>query len=439
MPGAFEKAEQYLLSLSNIPREEYMKNPRDCAVYLKRLQFFLDLLGNPEKSIPHYIHVTGTSGKGSVVNFLHSILTSAGKKVGSLSSPHPTYITERWKVRGSVMSKKEFASLVNQIRPVLDTYIQKTPYDMISYGELMTAMGLLYFKQKKVSWAILEVGCGGRYDATNVIPKKDVAVITNIGLDHVGLIGETKEEIAHEKAGIISKGARVFTAEKNTKILKVIQKACAKKGAALTRSPKHVISKPEYSLDGTTFSYGKKKYKTSSLGAHQVKNAALAIDVADAIGIPALHIHKGIAQAVQDVRMELVSKKPLIMVDTAHNPDKMKTTVQALREIHTKGIHLVVGFSENKQVQKMITQLCKLPLKSVSCTRNTINPFRRVADIHMLKRSFQKKMTRVPVSCFLDPKEALLFAKQKHKKDELILITGSTFLGGELRDHLKKS
>jgi len=113
----FAEAYNYLLSFQNLPRKEYMNDPRHCQIYLKRLQFFLNILGNPEKKIPHYIHITGTSGKGSVVSFLHSILHSAGKKVGSTQSPHPTTILERWKIGNKDMSKKEFVDIITLIKP----------------------------------------------------------------------------------------------------------------------------------------------------------------------------------------------------------------------------------------------------------------------------------------------------------------------------------
>jgi len=222
------QAEQFILSLSNIERKEYLSPYTQHDLYLKRLQFFLDLLGNPEKKIPHYIHVTGTSGKGSVCLMLDSILRADGRKVGTLTSPHASVIQERWTINGKMMTGKDFAEIVTEIKPKFDEYIRKSPYDMVSYFEIMTAIALYYFAKKKVEWAILEVGMGGRYDSTNVIPHKDIAVITNIGLDHTEVLGNTKEKIAYEKAGIIKRGCAVFTAEKNKKVLRVIEKECRK-------------------------------------------------------------------------------------------------------------------------------------------------------------------------------------------------------------------
>ena len=133
----FFEAEEYLLSLSKIHRREFMKDPKQCDVYIKRLQFFLDIVGNPEKKIPHYIHVTGTSGKGSVTNMLHSILRASGKCVGSTISPPETMITERWRVDNHIMSKAEFISLVERIKKATDIYLRTSPYDPISFLSLL--------------------------------------------------------------------------------------------------------------------------------------------------------------------------------------------------------------------------------------------------------------------------------------------------------------
>src|SRR3989338_869613 len=133
---SFTEAYNYLLSLSNLPRREYMTDPRHCGIYLKRVRFFLDLIGNPEKKIPHYIHIAGTSGKGSTTAFIHNILQMGGKHVGSTYSPHPTIITERWKMGGRYITKTEFIAIVAFLKPKLVFFKQKTAYEMLSFFEL---------------------------------------------------------------------------------------------------------------------------------------------------------------------------------------------------------------------------------------------------------------------------------------------------------------
>jgi len=398
-----------------MPRKEYMTAPRQCGWYLDRLQFFLNILGNPEKKIPHYIHVTGTNGKGSVVSFLHSILHTAGKDVGSTYSPHPTSITERWKVGNKYMTQEEFVKLVKYIKPKLDEYIRTTPYDMLSFFELTEAIGFVYFVRKKVKWVILEVACGGRYDASNVIPHKDVAVITNIGLDHVGIIGNNKEDIAREKSGIISYKCSVFTSEKSTKMLEIIQKECVKRKVTLK------ITKPNH------------LYKPNILGKHQITNATLCADIAQQLDISKKHIQQGLKNAFQPLRMEIVSKNPTIILDAAHNIDKIKSTVQTIQKLKYKNLHLIIGFSGDKHITQMLKLLASLRPKTIAITRNTINPFRKTADVQAIHKQYKKLLPDVKITIFLDPDDALTWSKKQANKKDLILSTGSIFVSGELR------
>ncbi|MEK7084472.1 MAG: Mur ligase family protein, partial [Patescibacteria group bacterium] len=372
----YPHAEQFLLSLSNLPRRRYMDDTKKNDVYLKRLKFFLNLIGNPEKKIPHYIHVTGTSGKGSVSTFLASILSASGQKTGLMISPHPTELRERWQINGVLMPKKNFVRIIEKFKPLLDRYERESPYDALSFFDLTTAIGLFYFAQKRVSWAVLEVGCGGRLDSTNVIPKKDIAVITNVGLDHTEVLGDTKEKIAFEKAGIITRGCRVFTMEKNPNVLRVIERECKKKRVKISDF-RFQISDLKQNLSDISFSYQGNTYKLSCLGTHQAHNAALCIDIAHSLNVPTRAIQKGLSRAKLPLRMEIVQKNPLVILDGAHNPDKIKTTVATVqswqklpdaspsleggvgggsRVERDRRIHLILGFSENKNIAAMLRQ-----------------------------------------------------------------------------------
>jgi len=451
----FEQSYSFLLSLSNMSRKEYMAGETAGKWYMKRLKFFLDMLGNPEKNIPHYIHVTGTSGKGSVTSFLHSILEASGKQVGATFSPHPSIITERWKIGNRYMSKQEFAEIVSYLKPKLDEYIQTTPYDMLSFFELTEVIGFLYFKKHKVDWLVLEVGCGGRYDSSNIIPYKDVAVITNIGLDHVSIIGNNKTEIAYEKSGIIKKGCAVFTSEKNKELCAIIQKECDKEKVELhiSHNTHHIPS--TYDTQQITFEYKNYSYTLSVQGLHQIKNAILCIDIARYLNIPIHTIQKGLQRAHQPLRMEVIQKNPLIILDGAHNVDKIKTTVATIQSMYnnlaqTSGIidnrpssshlHLIIGMSANKQLGTMIKELAKLNPTTIAITRNTANIFRKTADLQELKKLCEKYCTNKPhIKLFLDPLDAYHSTKQKTKKCDILLVTGSIYLSGELRKNIKKN
>lgn len=434
----YTEAENYLLSLSNIPRQEYMSDPKACATYLKRMEYFLSLIGNPHKQIPHYIHVTGTSGKGSVTTFLHSILTKAygANAVGSTISPHPTTLTERWRVGNTHMSKKEFVEIVAYLKPCLEEYLRKSPHDMLSYFDLTTIIAFVYFAKKKVTWAVVEVGCGGRYDSTNVIPNPDITVITNVGLDHTEILGDTKEKIAYEKAGIIKKGSLVFTGDKEPNVLDIISQECYKnKARGLHIIPNGTHTTATTTLAGTSFIYNNTSYHLRTLGVHQIHNAILCIEIAKALNISDSEIQKGLALAEQPLRMQVVSTKPIVILDGAHNADKIMSTARTVAELNQqekRAIHLVVGFSENKDLATMITSLAALKPASVYCTRNTSNPFRKAAHPRDIARAFKKKLPKTKVEMFLDPQDAVEQAMTHAKKDAMILVTGSIFLSGEL-------
>lgn len=440
----FFEAEEYLLSLSKIHRREFMKDPKQCDVYIKRLQFFLDIVGNPEKKIPHYIHVTGTSGKGSVTNMLHSILRASGKRVGSTISPPETIITERWRVDNHIMSKAEFISLVKRIKKATDIYMRTSPYDPISFFELTTVIALLYFAEKNVEWAVVEVGCGGRYDATNVIPHKDIAIITSIGLDHTEIIGNTRELIAHEKAGIITKGCHVFTQESKKHIRDIIYKEADKKHAiSCTYVPKACAKDIAIDWSGTHFSCDETSYQLPCIGEHQAGNAVLVIKAAEQIGISAKAIKKGLSSVNQKIRCEVVSREPYIILDSAHNDDKIKATITTIQTLISqkkiKQVHLLIGITHGKTVHNMIKELSKLHPVRISCTRQNITTLRTAENPATLGAWAKKYAKQAEIELFIDAEEALAWSKKGLKKGDLLLITGSGFIAGELRPRLTKA
>ncbi|MEK7084756.1 MAG: cyanophycin synthetase, partial [Patescibacteria group bacterium] len=201
-----------------------------------------------------------------------------------------------------------------------------------------------------------------------------------------------------------------------------------------------------------SFSYQENTYKLSCLGIHQARNAALCIDIARSLNVPIKAIQRGLASAKLPLRMEIVHKNPLIILDGAHNPDKMKTTVAAVKTITQENkkikkqirksglsvypditVHLILGFSENKNIAAMLRQLATLTPKTIACTRNTVNPFRKVYDPGDLQKQCQKYMPHAMANIFLDPADAVQWSKKQTKKGDVLLITGSIFLSGEIR------
>ena len=424
---AYHNATQELLDFINsIPKKEYMKDYRECEIYLTRTRWFLQLLGNPEKRIPHYVHIAGTSGKGSTTQMVHEILLAAGKHVGSTYSPHPTTIIERFRVDDQLISVPEYMDLCRDMMRALRITAAVSPYGMISFFELMFCMTVEYFARTGVEHAVIEVGCGGRFGASNVIPTPDVTVITNIGWDHMDLLGHTLPKIAWEKAGIIKEGTIFITGEKRKSVLKVFKEELKKfpaKKELYVDAPTSI----EVDLDGTTFKYKKKEYRMEIIGAHQAQNAALAIETAQALRISQKHIAEGLKNLKRPTCMEIIARDPLIIIDSAHNEDKMKSTAGAIKKVARGDVHLIIGIAENKRLKKIMDTISPLATK-VYTTRFTKNSYRAAAKPSALSKLAKRARS------FADPKKALAAARKNAKPQDTIIITGSIFLAGELRE-----
>lgn len=443
----YQEAYEYFDSLHNLPREYKGKgNWQNSPTILRSVRLMLKMAGNPELKIPHYIHVTGTSGKGSVSMMLSEILKAQGFKVGLITSPHPTKITERWQINNQSMSDDDFVQMVTDLKPVWDKYVHQAHFTFPSMVSLNTIIALYYFAKNKVDFAILEVACGGKNDGTNVIPYKDVAVITNIGLDHISILGNTKELIAENKAGIITKGCHVITAERDPKIIKILEIAAKKKrassfeGVKTDRYGDHKDVNLKQNWEGTDFTINNVSYHLNNLGQHQIDNAKVAIAAAKKIGIKDEVIQAGLAATEFPIRFEVVSSKPYVILDGAHNADKIKAAILGIKKLQSKynKLHLLIGFSDNKDHASFLKELLSLEPASLSCTRFTKNIFRRTADPKKLMSQALKIKSELKTAAFLDPEAALAWSLKQASKNDLVLVTGSMFLSGELRPHFKK-
>lgn len=443
----YQEAYEYLDSLHNLPRQYHGKgNWQNSPTILRSVRLMLKMAGNPELKIPHYIHVTGTSGKGSVSMMVSQILRAQGFKVGLITSPHPTKITERWQINNCSMSEKDFVQMVIDLKPVWDEYIHSANFTFPSMVSLNTIIALYYFAKNKVDFAILEVACGGKNDGTNVIPHKDVAIITNIGLDHISILGNTKEQIAINKSGIITKGCNVITAERDPRIIKILEIAARKKkassfeGIETDRYGDKQLVAIKQDWNGTNFELDNVKYHLNNLGYHQIANAKVAIAAAKRLGITDKVIQAGLAATEFPIRFEVVSQKPYVILDGAHNADKVKATVLGVKNLKNKykDLHLLIGFSDNKDHGTFLKELLTLKPKSIACTRFTKNIFRKTADPKKLMAAALKINSKLKVAAFLDPEAALTWSQKQAKKDDLVLVTGSMFLSGELRSIFRK-
>src|SRR3989338_1552986 len=292
---SYEHALTYLLALEK----------KGIFLSVETTQKALEHLGYPHRKFPSVL-VAGTNGKGSTVAMLSSILKAAGYRVGMYISPHLLDVRERIQIDGKMIGKSELISLVNE----LDLFLKKTKIDL-SFFEFMTVMAFLYYARQKVDFAVVEVGLGGRLDATNVLTPL-VSVITSIDFDHQRLLGNTLSKIATEKAGIIKSKGTVVAAVSQSKIQRQFQSICKKRKAKLFILGRDFFIEPHFEL--------------SLLGkAHQRKNAACAIATARLLrrkgwALSEEAIQKGLASTTWPGRLEIIHRKPLVMLDGAHNP-----------------------------------------------------------------------------------------------------------------------
>ncbi len=422
----------FLWSLKNLPPVKVFKGLsgfEQRRLHAPRLDFLLDILGRPEKSIK-YIHITGTSGKGSVTAMVHSMLCEAGFKAGCFFSPHITTELERIKLGDKLIAPGEFADLLEELKPHLTRCALESRYGVPSFFEIILAMSFLHFKRNKCQYVVLEVGVGGEYDPTNLIDSCEVAVITNVGIDHKNVLGKTKSEIARDKAGIIKSGCRFVTTEKSPAVIKIFKDVAKSRKPASFSVVGQDLSVLKNDLSGVSFEHEGRRYDLKLLGEHQARNAVLAIEAVKGIVDDPSIIAAGLSKVRMPSRLEVVQEEPLVIVDGAHNPDKMASTVNFVKTLKKKKLNLLTTLAGNKEAFHIFDKV--VPLADKVFLTRFLDHKRQGADLKKLSAAatkFTKKKTEV----FIDPWQALNKALSETGKDDALLLTGSFFLTGELR------
>jgi dihydrofolate synthase/folylpolyglutamate synthase len=419
-------------------------------VKLDRMRRLCQRLGDPQRWFRSVL-VAGTNGKGSVCAMLYSMLRESALRVGLYTSPHIEHVRERvraWtdgptdgerKHGDDWISETDFAAIVREIRGVLeDSPAADTP----TYFEILTVLALLYFKQQRVEVAVLEVGMGGRLDATNVV-EQAVSVITPIDLDHTDVLGTRLEDIAREKAGIIKPGQVVISARQADEAAAVLAQVCAEQGAPLYTSGRDLtVAIHEHTLDGlvVTLTGLRGLYESLEIpvpGRHQAENAALAIGALEALafnGMPYELIERGLSRVVWPGRTEVVHESPLVIMDGAHNAHAAKALAQLLVELcPDKRLHLLIGMSRDKSPEAIGSLLGGLAV-SATCTKSR-NP--RAWNPMQLAEHLAPFCSDVHVMS--DPADAYTYLLNAAPPGDLILVTGSLFLVGELRGALRQA
>lgn len=398
---------------------------------LAKISKLLSCLDNPHKKLS-FIHIAGTNGKGSTAACLASVLSKAGYRVGLYTSPHLTSFTERIKIGNHEISRKD----VDRLTQLLINKARKI--DSITFFEFVTAMALLYFAEKKVDLCILEVGMGGRLDATNVV-SPFISIITNISKEHEYYLGNTLLEIAREKAGIIKKKSSLITGATQANVLTLFRKRCHNLQTEFYCLGKDFSIKTRNnhsSYHGINFNL--EVIKIGLFGDFQYNNAAIALAAIELLRMKDYHIgDKAIYRGLKDVywpgRLEIVKKAPVVILDGAHNPVAMKSLRKVLiKNFNFEKLILILGIMEDKNIKGMLKEIVPYAHKVILCKPN-MNRAASPTSLAGIIKVYNVKHYKVD-----DVKEAILYALSTASKKDLICVAGSLFTVGEAREVFKK-
>ena len=437
----YRQAENYILSFTDyekIPGIAYTSANYD----LRRMERLLQPLGNPHLGT-RTVHIAGTKGKGSTAVMISQTFIAAGYKTGLFTSPHLHTLRERIRINGTMISESDFAALVTKLKPIVEKINNESVYGELTTFEILTAVVFAYFKDSQVDFQVLEVGLGGRLDATNVA-KADVCVITSLSLDHTEILGDTVAKIAAEKAGIIKHGCIVVSAPQVEEAAKIIEQACRQQRARLIQVGKDVTwHKTDSNLRQQTM---KIKSKTGDydltiplLGDHQLENAATALaalEVLVCLGakISAQNIAQGFSQVSWPGRLQILSHEPMVVVDGAHNAYSMSKLVEFIKNYFTcNRCFVIFGTSCDKDIPGMAREL--RPLTDNIIVTSSSHP--RAASTSILVEEFAKQGIKVDV--IENTSTALSKALVTTQKTGLILVAGSLFVVAEAIDFFTRT
>ena len=444
----YKEALDYIYSFTDYEkRSDYRYAPEHFD--LGRMERLMALLDHPQHRFKA-IHIAGTKGKGSTAAMIASILRAAGYKTGLYTSPHLHTFRERIQLDGQLISEKAVADLIERLQPLVSQIEDLTTF------EIMTALAFLYFAEERADLAVLEVGMGGRLDATNIVTPL-VAIITSLSYDHTLYLGSTLPLIAREKAGIIKDGAVVISAPQSPEAMAVIEETCQERGALLFRIGKQwTWQEEEANLEGQSFTVHLNnptsqppnptrydflfrephthRYWIPLLGEHQLANATTAVAVADLLpelGVPISEeaIAHGLRQVRWPGRLEVLSRAPFLVADGAHNADSAHKLAEALRKyFQYEHLILIFGASLDKDIEGMSREL--LPLVHHAIVTQTQHP--RAAEVQSLRKALLSQGCKPLFS--RNVAEALEHALRLAQKRDLICATGSLFVVAKVRE-----
>jgi len=409
---------------------------------LRRVHSLLARMGDPHRG-RRTVHIAGSKGKGSIAAMVAAVLTAADMGgVGLYTSPHLHTFCERIAVDRQPIAQRDFARLTEAMAPAAAAENADGRFGQLTTFELLTTLAFLYFRERGAAWQVLEVGMGGRLDATSVVEEKDVAVIGPISLEHTAILGDTVEEIAAEKAAIIRPACRVVMAPQPfAQAAAVIRRRAAEVGAPLVDVSESYswerrtwnVSGQGLRLDGPR---GRREVWLPLLGAHQLENAAAALAVIDVLleggsKVPEPAIAAGLRQVRWPGRLEVLRERPLVVADGAHNGDSARRLRQALREyFQFRRLILVSGVSQDKTVDDMARELA--PLAALVVATSSRHP--RAGDPALVAAAYAAAgaATETTPSVAAALERALALAEP----EDLVCVVGSLFVVAEAREHI---
>ncbi len=436
----YRQAEAYILGFT-----DYEKTPGiayTAANYdLRRMDKLLAPLDNPHLGA-RTVHIAGTKGKGSTAAMIAQALVTAGYKTGLFTSPHLLTLRERARINNILISEEEFASIVTRLQPIVEMANKEAAYGALTTFEILTAAVFAYFKQNQVDFQVLEVGLGGRLDATNVA-RGDVCVITSISLDHTEVLGNTIAKIAAEKAGIIKPGCTVVNFPQQQEALEVIEQTCRQQKSKLLQVGRDTTWRRtggDLSQQSLIVKSNNTEYNLTIplIGDFQLENAAAAVAALEALNrlgakIPRESIVKGLSLVSWPGRLQLLRRQPQVVVDGAHNAYSMKKLIEAIKHyFHYDSCFVVFGTSCDKDIAGMAQELAALtPHIAVTSSAHP-----RAAATSIVATEFSRQGVEATIA--KNVAEALSQAQSLAKPSDLVLVTGSLFVVAEAISYYSK-
>ncbi len=406
---------------------------------LERIHRLLEMMGSPHLRSPA-IHITGTNGKTTVTTVASSVLDAMGLKSGTFTSPHLERVEERFKVAGEMATPEQFAEAVTDVAPFVDLLEAETG-ERATYFELTTAAAFALFAHEAVDVAVVEVGMGGRLDATNVL-ESQVAVVTGVSIDHEEYLGTTEVEIAHEKLAILKTGGVLVTGSLSEDVELAADRRAEQVGTVRRKvgwdfrieDLRMSVGGWSYDLDGIYEQYD--DLYVPLHGRHQAANAAVAVAAVEELfgrALPPEAVRDGLARTTVPARVEVVGRAPLVVLDGAHNPQAATALAGTLREeMPAASWTLVVGAFRDKDIHSMLAPFAGLVGQAVA----TAADHERAADPSDLVVALERVLPGIPVTWVRPVPAAVTLAKEWSGAEGAVLVTGSFYVAGEARTAL---